>query len=224
MRPIFGSKWDNLIYLLVSPLRTQLSVKEVEEECLPEMARDFTFEPTFLGSLQSPQIFFISVFLSKACSRCLFVFQLYTFIARAASFCMGAFNSVFLRSVRDSFIHSCTGFTHFSRKICSSKFTHCFCKFFETENPNPQTFLLFGCMTGALSKSNLHICIQFTTVQKDFANGKDIEEFSAQVSSPYFSDFSSPPLTGTVPQVPPQHSTHTALPQTYLSKLQNVFL
>ena len=44
-------------------------------------------------------------------------------------------------------------------------------------------------------------------------------------SRPYFCDFSSPPLTGILPQVPPQHSTHTvALPATYLSKWQNVFL
>ena len=78
MRPIFGSKWDNLIYLLSPspPLRTWLSVKEVQEESLaPEMARDFIFEPRFLGILQSPlkrpQIFFICVFLSKACFHCL---------------------------------------------------------------------------------------------------------------------------------------------------------
>ena len=61
---------------------------------------------------------------------------------------------------------------------------------------------------------------------------KTLRNFKRKSVRPYFCDFSSPPLAGTVPQVPPQHSklelytvdVHYICPKykTYLSKLQYV--
>ena len=80
MRPIFGSKWDNLIYLLVPP---PLSVKEVEEESIPEMARDFIFERRLPGDSSHLHKASSDIFhQSKACSQC----HLCLFIDGATSF------------------------------------------------------------------------------------------------------------------------------------------
>ena len=101
MRPIFGSKWDNLIYLLSPPpLRTRFSVKEVEEESIPEMARDFIFErpPSwgfFTLSIKRPQIYFICQQLVHSVT--------YVFLSTEPPL-LGAFNRVLLHSV----ITACT--------------------------------------------------------------------------------------------------------------------
>ena len=190
MRPIFGSKWDNLIYLLFPspPPRTWLSVKEVQEESLPpEMARDFIFEPRFLGILQSPlkrpQIFFICVFLSKACFHCLS----------------------------------------------------------EIENVDVQNFWygaigFLPCNTAYMStveiKLGMNLGLQILNI---YSTSPEVYKKILRMHwghwgilcaslSIFLWLLLSPPLTGTVPQVPPQPSTHTALPGKYLSTMQNVFV